>query len=153
MPCRVWRDLVADLARRGGGVRESGAFLLGHIHGGRREVVRFELYDDLEPGCLDAGYINFTSVGYRKLWAILKASGLQVVADIHTHPRGPGQSPVDRENPMMPSVGHTAFIVPNYAQGMPSPSHVAMYVFQGGQEWLAYEPGTATRKFYTGFWS
>ena len=63
MPPSLWRALVADLVERGEGVRESGAFLLGMTSAGRREVISHVLYDDLEPGCLDEGYVNFTSVG------------------------------------------------------------------------------------------
>ena len=149
----LWDNLVADLVRRGDGVRESGAFLLGEVHRGRREVSQYVPYDELEPGCLDDGYINFTAAGYRKLWKVLKECQLEVVADIHTHPRGPGQSSTDRDNPMMPSAGHMGFILPNYAQGQPAPQDAALYVFEGNQQWTAYQPGGSAKKFYVGFWS
>ncbi|MEB3286895.1 MAG: hypothetical protein VKJ04_05275 [Vampirovibrionales bacterium] len=153
MPSAIWTDLVAELARRGSGVRESGAFLLGSIYSGRREVMAFIPYDELEPGCLDAGYINFTSIGYRKLWRLLKECGLQVVGDIHTHPGKPIQSHIDRDNPMMPNVGHIALILANYAQKHPMPSDAALYIFKGSQLWESYKPGQSKQKFYVGFWS
>ncbi|BDI34120.1 hypothetical protein CCAX7_61710 [Capsulimonas corticalis] len=153
MPISAWSHLVSELAARGDGVRESGAFLLGQTVKGRREAVRFAFYDDLEPGCLEAGYIIFTSVGYRKLWKILKESGLQVVADVHTHPGPPFQSPLDRDNPMMASSGHLAFIVPNYAQGRPQPADVAYYTFLGNHQWSEVKPGPSAQKLYVGRWS
>src|SRR5207249_5131589 len=38
------------------------------------------------------------------------------LADAHTHPGADvGQSPIDQRHPMVPIVGHTAMIVPNFA--------------------------------------
>lgn len=153
MPSAIWIDLVVELERRGNGVRESGAFLLGNIASGRREVVAFIPYDDLEPGCLDTGYINFTSAGYRKLWRRLKECGLQVVGDIHTHPGRPIQSGIDRNNPMMPNAGHIALILANYAEDSPTPANAALYIFKGNRQWESYHPGQSGKKFYVGFWS
>jgi hypothetical protein len=153
MSLPIWESLVAELERRGNGVRESGAFLLGGIRRGRREVVSFVLYDDLEPGCLDTGAINFTSTGYRKLWKHLKETNLQVIADIHTHPRAAIQSGIDRANPMMPNAGHLAFILPNYATGEPTPAEAAIYQFLGSQQWKAYPSGESSKNFYVGNWS
>lgn len=153
IPLPLWESLVTELERRGNGVRESGAFLLGGIHCGRREVISFVLYDDLEPGCLDTGAINFTSTGYRKLWKHLKGTSLQVVADIHTHPGAAIQSEIDRANPMMPNVGHLAFILPNYAKEEPIPTEAALYQFLGRQQWKAYPDGKSSKKLYVGNWS
>lgn len=153
LPRVVWAKLIDQLVSRGGNVRESGAFLLGNIHEGRREAVSFALYDDLEPGCLDRGYVNFTAAGYRKLWPILKNTGLTVVADIHTHPRGATQSAIDRDNPMMPSAGHMALIVPNYARGRPTPINVSFNIYLGGGQWSAHPPGRSAEKVYVGLWS
>lgn len=149
----IWKRLVAELERRGDGVRESGAFLLGAIHHGRREALDFVPYDELEPGCLDRGYINFTSTGYQKLWGILKEKKMQVVADIHTHPGGAGQSEIDQANPMMPSVGHLALILPHYAKGEPEPADAGLYIFLGNHRWKAFPPGKSKAEFYVGYWS
>lgn len=153
MPRSLWHSLVLDLSARGNGVRESGAFLLGYTVGRRREVTDYALYDDLEPGCLDSGFINFSSYGYRRLWARLEDSGLSVVADIHTHPGDAFLSDVDRENPMMPNQGHIALILPQYARGNPGVAAAALSIFQGGGKWLEFAPGHAREKMYVGFWS
>lgn len=149
----LWAELVIDLEDRGQGVRESGAFLIGSFFQGRREVISYIPYDELEPGCLDAGYINFTSSGYRKLWKILKGNGLRVLGDIHTHPGAAIQSYIDRDNPMMPNAGHMAFILPSYAQGHPTINDVALYIYEGNYCWQKYKPGQARQKLYVGIWS
>jgi hypothetical protein len=55
-----------------------------------------------------------------------------VVADVHTHPGGYGQSGVDQANPMIPETGHLALIVPNFADRAYGPGQIGVYeiVFQ-----------------------
>src|SRR5579859_2951608 len=106
-PASLWREGITELARRGEGQHESGAFLLGTAHGQRRRVQRFVYFDDLDPGCLDSGIVVFDGAGFGPLWAVCRQTGLRVVADTHTH-GGPGparQSPLDRDNPMVAQRG------------------------------------------------
>ena len=51
-PRNVWRRGLAEVARRGEGRHESGAFLLGYRDSIRGRVVRFAYYDDFDPTCL-----------------------------------------------------------------------------------------------------
>jgi proteasome lid subunit RPN8/RPN11 len=142
------------LKARGNGVRESGAFLLGHIVNGKREASAFILYDDLEPGCLDTGVIRFTSVGYRTLWKRIKGTGLEVIADVHTHPEEAFFSGTDRTNPMMPTAGHMAFVLPDYAQQGTEPKDAAFFIYLGDHKWREFKPGRdSAQKLYSGFWS
>ena len=94
----LWRRLVARLRERGRGeTRESGAFLLGFQKPGRpARIVDFVLYDDLDPRSLDTGIIRFDGKHFGKLWAICRQRRLTVVADVHVHPGGSGQSDSDR---------------------------------------------------------
>lgn len=149
----VWRDLIRDLAARGDGERESGAFLLGHKDGQRREAFDYLLYDDLEPGCLDGGFVQMSSIGFRRLGAEARARGLEVVADIHTHPGRAFFSDTDRENPMVPNVGHLAIVVPNFARGNPDPLKCAFFRFAGGYNWDELPTTGRDTKLYVGFWS
>jgi len=55
IPWFVWWPLIRELKRRGGGRRESGAFLLGSS--GTQQVTHFICYDDLDPTTLDTGII------------------------------------------------------------------------------------------------
>src|SRR5687767_9176431 len=103
--CRasIWHACLRELALRGGGYRESGAFLLGVERQAavrpRREIRRFVCYDDLDPCSLDSGIIDFDGVGYNPLWALCRSTGLKVVADVHTHPGPAFQSHSDKRNP------------------------------------------------------
>lgn len=153
MPRSLWSSLVSNLAHRSAGVRESGAFLLGRSFSGRRETDRFVLYDDLDPGCLDSGYVKFSATGYRELWKMLKGTGLEVVADVHTHPAEAFFSETDRTNPMMPTPGHLAFVIADYAQGLVTPNDVAFFRYLGNHQWGEHKPGCSGKKLYVGTWS
>jgi proteasome lid subunit RPN8/RPN11 len=131
----IWYAAVRELARRGAGRRESGAFLLGGVVAGRREVRRVVYYDDLDPHCLDHGIITFDGSGFAKLWKICRESGLEVLADVHTHQLRARQSPTDRDNPMMAHPGHIAIILPNYATGRLVGRDIGLYIYKGSFTW------------------
>jgi len=132
----LWWRLVRSLCRRGNaGTRESGAFLLGTIENGQRRIMSFVLYDDLDPHCLDTGIVRFDGRYFSDLWKICKQSGLSVVADIHAHPGGYGQSPSDKNHPMISAKGHVAMILPKFAKGRQTRSNIGLYVYQGGKQW------------------
>ena len=56
-----------------------------------------------------------------RLWAVCCERGYEVVADVHAHPQGCGQSSSDMANPVMPRAGHIAMILPNFTQDQPEP--------------------------------
>lgn len=134
----LWEELLAKLRERGGGVRESGAFLLGTGSGAERVAKRIVLYDDLDPNCLNEGYVHFDGHHYGRLWELCSQASLGVVADVHTHPYGPGQSHSDKTHPMVSIPGHIALIVPNYAQGAIRAPDVGVYVYRGRYRWTPY---------------
>jgi hypothetical protein len=138
MDAAFWGELLENLRERGGGVRESGAFLLGAGDGARRTARRIVLYDDLDQNCLDDGYVRFDGRCYGRLWEICAQESLSVVADAHTHPYGPGQSHSDKTHPMVSIPGHIALIVPDFAQGEISAADVGVYVYRGRYRWTAY---------------
>ncbi len=145
----LFTRLAGELARRGRGERETGAFLLaraGHSQGHSRcpQVVAVAYYDDLDPDCLTGG-ITFTADGYTALAALCRRDGLQVVADIHTHPRrNVRQSPTDAAHPMRAIPGHIALIAPRYASGVTSPADLGVHVLQASGQWQsAYGPDAA----------
>ena len=141
----LWEELIRNLRERGGDIRESGAFLLGTADSIERIATRFVLYDDLDPKCLNKGYVQFDGRYYGHLWALCAQASLNVVADVHTHPYGPGQSRLDKTHPMVSIPGHIALIIPNYAQGAISTSDVGVYVYRGRHQWFSFR-GQATAK-------
>jgi hypothetical protein len=134
----LWGALLEQLRERGGSTRESGAFLLGTGTGPERIATRIVLYDDIDPDCLSEGYIRFDGRHYGRLWEICGAESLSVVADVHTHPKGSGQSHLDRTHPMVSIPGHIALIIPNYAESPVDTAKVGVYVYGGNFCWSAY---------------
>ena len=141
----TWTALIDDLRRRGDDFRESGAFLLGHSDDHRRKLVAWVAYDDLDVDALSEGYVSLGTEAFTKLWAICEERGLEVVADVHTHPGNPRQSISDREHPMVSIPGHMAIIVPNFAQGIVLPKKVSINIYQGGLKWQSFFGGDAEK--------
>lgn len=130
-----WFTLTKELHRRGRNKRESGAFLLGRENSTR--IVRAVYYDDLDPHCLERGYIHFNGAGYVPLWKICQREQLRVIADVHTHPtQWTDQSESDVANPMIAQKGHMALIVPNYARRLRfSLRGVGIFEYLGDGHW------------------
>lgn len=132
----MWRRLIGRLRERGRGrSRESGAFLLGRRSDGRARIVDFILYDDLDPHCLDTGIVRFDGRHFGALWSICKERGLTVVADVHVHPGGAGQSDSDQAHPMISRAGHVAMILPRFAAGRQPRRGIGIYRYLGGKRW------------------
>ncbi|MGH3302825.1 MAG: hypothetical protein ACRDOK_14300 [Streptosporangiaceae bacterium] len=94
-------------------------------------------YDDLDPDCL-TGAITFTGNGYTALAATCRRDGLQIAADIHTHPgRWVGQSQTDATHPMVALPGHVAIIAPHFAQRAVQLTDLGVHHYQGNGQWTA----------------
>jgi hypothetical protein len=147
----MWRHLLAELRRRGGGRHESGAFLIGRQSKPRSRIVDFILYDDLDPHCLDTGIVRFDGTYFAQLWEICRSRELAVVADVHTHPGEGFQSPSDRDNPMIAQAGHVAFIVPDLAANSPPRRRIGMYRYRGDHQWTTVAPSERSKFLHIGF--
>ncbi|VBY40102.1 Uncharacterised protein [Burkholderia pseudomallei] len=145
VPATLWAEMMAHLRAQGGGARESGAFLLGHRTDAGRVVMRFVPYEQLQPDAFRNDYVSLKADSFAKLWEVCRAQGMTVVADVHTHPFGPGQSRSDRANPMVALKGHIALIVPRFAKGNPRPRDLGLYVYQGNHEWLSHSGSDVCR--------
>lgn len=151
VPVLLWMRLVRQLRRRGGGRNESGAFLLGRQHGSVARVTAYICYDDLDPRAYETGAITFHAEGYSAFWQYCRETKLQLLADAHTHPVSHvGQSGTDQHNPMVPVVGHTALIVPNFGR-TPwwSLRGVGIYEYLGNFKWRIHAADDASRVVLT----
>lgn len=147
----LWWRLWFGLRSRGEGRQESGAFLLGREDsGGRRRIVDFVLYDDLDPQCLSTGIVRFDGRYFGELWATCRKRGLSVVADIHTHPGRTLQSPSDQAHPMISVAGHIALIAPRFALGTPVRSGLGVYRYQGHGRWCDVQDNQVRSFFHIG---
>ena len=149
---RLWNEGLRELRQRGEDAHESGAFLLGTEDHGRRCVTRFAYYDDLDPHALDSGIVVFDGAGYGPLWRLCRETGLTVVADVHTHGAVARQSPTDRANPMIATLGHVAIVVPDLARHLVPPSELGVYEYRGQHRWNEHTGTAAALYFYIGFW-
>jgi proteasome lid subunit RPN8/RPN11 len=139
IPRLVWINLILNLRARGRRRRESGAFLLAQA--GSNKITSFICYDDLDPNCLNRGYIDFDGSGFVPLWKHCAAENCRVIADVHTHPGDwVGQSETDLAHPMLPVEGHVALILPNYAHcSLFSFKGIGTYAYLGGDQWRTFK--------------
>lgn len=147
VPILRWRRLILDLRRRGDGKRESGAFLLGRMQAGKTVCTNHIYYDDLDPHAYQGDGIAFHAPGCAALWGICREQNIDVLADVHTHPGNYiQQSPIDQRNPMMPTVGHTAMIVPNFGN-TPwwSLTGVGIFEYLGHFKWRTHNASASSR--------
>jgi proteasome lid subunit RPN8/RPN11 len=136
---RLWQDLLAGLRARGRGRRESGAFLLGR-DGTSRRITSIVFYDEIDPAAFDTGIIVIDGGSMGDLWRICRERGEVVLADVHTHPGGAGQSESDRMHPMIAEPGHIALIVPRFAAEPVRLGQIGLYRYLGGFRWDSRHP-------------
>lgn len=134
-PYPLWWRLFRELRRRGGGVRESGAFLLGRRSGNVASVKALAFYDDVDPDALATGIVRLSGHAMNAVWQRCAETGLEVVADIHTHPGGTGQSQSDRDHPMVAKRGHIALIAPRFAHSAFWLRGIGVYRYAGSKRW------------------
>ena len=145
IPVQLWTQLIEHLRVQGAGIRESGAFLLGHKTETGRVVTHYLPYEQLQSDALHDDYVSLTAASFAKLWDLCRAEKLSVVADVHTHRLGAGQSRSDRANPMVALSGHIAFIVPRFAQERVQLQDLGMYIYQGNHKWATYSGSDISR--------
>lgn len=142
---QIWADLIVHLRAQSAGVRESGAFLLGNKSEGCCVVTRFLPYEQLQADALHDDYVALRAASFSRLWELCRADEVTVVADVHTHRLGPGQSRSDRTNPMVALKGHIALIVPRFAQGTIRLQDLGLYVYEGEHKWTSFSGPNVAR--------
>lgn len=135
----LYSALIADLAMSGRGIKEAGAFLLGHADEHGRRVESYLMYDVVATeSSRKYEYVVFSAEEMARAWEHCYTTGLQVVADVHTHPLGPAQSPTDRAHPIVAVPGHVALIVPFFAMRNPAPADLGIHLFDGAGKWRSF---------------
>ncbi|MBL4929506.1 Mov34/MPN/PAD-1 family protein [Fuscibacter oryzae] len=153
MPHAMWRVMLAELRRRGGGKTEAGAFLLGRAEGNRRKATSIIYYDQLDPAAYSSGVCVLHGDAFAKLWAYCRDHELTVVADVHTHRGAAHQSGSDRKNPMVAREGHIAIIVPDFAAEPVEQNALGIFEYRGSHMWFDRTVANAKGYFYYGFWA
>lgn len=137
IPALLWWRMMRQIRRRGRGVRESGAFLLGRRSRGGAKVTAFVLYDDLQLDCLDTGIVILRSTAFKALWRRCRELRLEVLADSHTHGDAhPRQSAIDKAHPLITTAGHISLILPLFATVLGWKfRNVAVCEYAGNYQW------------------
>jgi proteasome lid subunit RPN8/RPN11 len=133
-----WHWLCQGLCERSSKGHESGAFLLGRTDVAVRHVEDVVYYDALDPNACASGIVELDASAFTLLWKLCDERGLQVVADVHTHPHSARQSWIDRANPMIALRGHVALILPRFARGRVRMWSVGIYEYLGDHRWHAH---------------
>jgi proteasome lid subunit RPN8/RPN11 len=154
IPLWLWASVIFDLRRRGGGVRESGAFLLGRDDRNPACVTSYVCYDDVDPDAYQQGAIAFHANGCAALWQHCRNKQVQLLIDVHTHPGSDvRQSSIDVRHPMLPILGHTAMIVPSFARtAWWSLDAVGVYEYLGGFRWRTHAATARDRRVKLSLW-
>lgn len=146
----VWRAGVTELAKRAGGRRESGAFLLG-TKARPRHVHEFVFYDDIDPHALKTGIVLIDGRRLGKLWDHCRNTNRSVIADIHLHPGDFQQSASDQANPVIAEVGHIAIILPSFGLHGTRPGEIGIYEYLGSRQWKDRSRDTFS-PLHVGWW-
>ncbi len=76
------------------------------------------------------GSFNVTSVAMARIVRAANIVGLQVVGQIHTHPREAYHSGGDDDGARIAYDGYISIVVPNYGRELPSLRGAALYVYR-----------------------
>lgn len=136
LPIWLWFKLMAGLKKRSNGCRESGGFLLAKS--GEKRIIKVVFYDQFDKTVADSGIIQFK--GAISFYEFLAKTGMNVIADIHTHPtKNTSQSYSDQTHPMIRIKDHIAIIAPNYVVNpLIFPKHCSLYKYLGNFQWEKY---------------
>jgi hypothetical protein len=103
--------------------------------GEARRIEDFVYYDDIDPQALSTGIVVIDGRRLGDLWAYCRKTGREVIADVHVHPGGFGQSASDKANPIMAEIGHIAIILPHFAARATMPGAIGVYQYLGARHW------------------
>jgi proteasome lid subunit RPN8/RPN11 len=120
---QAMRSCMAPEIARG---HEGVAYLLGLTNGVSTVIVgaiRPESYTTI-------GSFNVSSVAMARVVRAASNAGLQVVGQIHTHPRSAYHSGGDDDGARIAYDGYISIVVPNYGRELPSLRGAAIYVYR-----------------------
>jgi hypothetical protein len=120
---------LSNLAERSSGWRESAGIWAGAINGDDATVTALYLHHEL---CDDRGRalsLELTEEAKFTLYRRLAASGLKLIALIHTHPEDWVElSWIDKQNQISSRIGFYSLVVPWYGRQPVQPSSLGIHV-------------------------
>lgn len=138
----LFEETWAGLNRIGRGATEAVA-VWGGTRGSQIEVVKKVYYID-QGGVLRRQRLHrIPAEEINNLFSRLRADGLSIIADVHTHPsEWVGLSPVDEANPTEFRIGFVSVVIPSFGSGTASVREIGFHVYEGDGEWRDVDPET-----------
>lgn len=118
------RACMAEEILRG---HEGIAYLFGQTNGATTVVV-----GAMRPGArTTTGSFNVTSIAMAAVVRASSDAGLQVIGQIHTHPRQAYHSDGDVDGARIVYDGYVSIVLPDYGRRLPSFEGAAIYFYRG----------------------
>lgn len=148
LPAHLWEETMGGLAARSQGVREAACIWAGTRASDTCRASEVLFLDDL-PGAIGHARSHRTPrQALEALFSHLRLKGLQIIADIHTHPGSwVGLSSEDRKHPIEFRVGLVAIIIPHFAQMAVKLTEAGVHEYLGQQRWRQLPPAEIRQRF------
>lgn len=136
----LWTKTWSGLRERGAAKREALC-----VWAGDRQHLPWEVTDVIFLGDLPGveGFALFHRISREavtQLFGLLQAKGLDLIADVHTHPADwVGLSETDQEHPLEYRIGFISVVLPNYATSEPLLEAAGVHEYTGSMKWKTLE--------------
>jgi proteasome lid subunit RPN8/RPN11 len=136
IPSSLWHKTQKGLATRGAGERESACLWVGQRGKEIWSVKGIIFLDDI-PGTISNKRFHHTPKEVvNKIYQVLRKEGLQIIADVHTHPgRDVEMSDLDKNHPIEYRVGLLSLILPNYGFPPITLRNTGFHEYLGNDMW------------------
>ena len=132
----LWKLTWEGLSKRSDGRIESLCIWAGQRSPDVSVVTEVIFLDGIEGVEGFALFHRITREATAQIFAILKDKGLQIVADVHTHPGDwVGLSDTDREHPLEYRVGFISIVLPYFGRTDPMQEDIGMHRYEGNHQW------------------
>ena len=132
----LWRQTWEGLSERSRGQIESLCIWAGRRTHESSEVTEVIFLDGIGGVEGFALFHRITREAVGEIFAILKDKGLQIIADVHTHPEEwVGLSRTDREHPLEYRIGFVSIVLPHFGRAEHNKSGIGMHRYKGNHQW------------------
>lgn len=132
----LWQKTQKGLATRGAGERESACLWVGQ-RGKEIWLVKGIIFLDDIPGTIsNRRYHHTPKEVVNKIYQVLRNEGLQIIADVHTHPGGNVEmSNLDKNHPIEYRIGLLSIILPNFGFAPVTLRNTGFHEYLGNDKW------------------
>lgn len=148
---KCWESTMKGLLQRSKGVRESACIWAGVRYETEWRVNDIIFLDDLKGTQKGRLFHSTPREASKKAFEILRGKGLQIIADVHTHPeKWVGLSPVDMQHPIEYRTGLLAIVIPHYARYPVTLNNLGVHEYLGSTKWRQLPLDEVKKRFIIG---